>query len=154
MMSHIKKEMWKAISDSPFIMIGLNNSDSHKEPMTAQLDKDANSAFWIFTSKSNRIAAGGAAMAQYVSKGHDLFACISGTLVKETDPTVIDRHWNKMVAAWYPQGRNDPSLRVLRFDLNDAEVWRSDLGLIGKFKLLTGAKVNPDEMGEHEKIKL
>jgi general stress protein 26 len=154
MMSDIKKEMWKAITDSPFIMIGLNNAGGHKEPMTAQLDKDANSAFWIFTRKTNRIAVGGEAMAQYVSKGHDLFACMSGTLTPETDPAVIDRHWNKMVAAWYPEGRGDPSLHVLRFDLKDAEVWRSELGLIGAFKLLTGAKVNVDEIGEHEKIKL
>ena len=63
-MSHdIREKMWKAMADSPIVMLGLTDSNEHREPMHAQLDKDANSAFWFYTTKTNRNAAGGKAMA-------------------------------------------------------------------------------------------
>ena len=36
-----------------------------------------------------------------------------------------DRYWNPTVAAWYPDGKDDPSLTLLRFNVSDAEVWIS-----------------------------
>jgi general stress protein 26 len=35
-----------------------------------------------------------------------------------------------MVAAWYPDGKDDPSLTLLRFDVRDAEVWISKGGAV------------------------
>ncbi len=154
MSDSIREELWKALADSPFIMVGLNANDEHSEPMTAQLDKDANSAFWIYTTKTNRIAKGGAAMAQFSSKDHKLFACISGTLKVETDPNTVDKYWSKQMESWYELGRDDPGLCVLRFDLNDAEIWTVEPGVKGMFKLFTNNKVEPEEVGKHEKIAL
>lgn len=64
-------------------------------------------------------------MAQFAAKDHYLFACINGTLVPEADEAVIDRYWSKQVEAWYPGGRQDPNLLMLRFDLGTAEIWRA-----------------------------
>ena len=93
-------------------------------------------------------------MAQFVSKDHDLFACIEGRLVEETDPAVIDRYWSNAVEAWYPGGRDDPNLLMLRFELGDAEIWTSDSSATGFFKLLTGAKVEGREVGDHVQVSL
>ena len=142
------------MADSPFLMVGLTGDDAHSEPMTAQLDKHADSEFWFYTKKDNRIARGGPAMAQFVSKGQDLFACIKGRLTEETDPAVIDRYWNKQVEAWFDGGRDDPKLLMLRFDLDDAEIWESDRSATGLFKLLTGTRVTGDEVGDHADVKL
>ncbi|MED5521740.1 MAG: general stress protein, partial [Pseudomonadota bacterium] len=51
MSSDIKKTMWKAMSDSPKVMVSLVGEDMHAEPMYAQLDKDADSEFWFYTSR-------------------------------------------------------------------------------------------------------
>jgi general stress protein 26 len=93
-------------------------------------------------------------MAQFTSKGHDLFACIAGTLVEETDPAVIDRYWSKEVEAWYPGGRNDPCLLMLRFDLGTAEIWRADMSLKGMFKQLFGGDVRSEMKGKHAEVAL
>lgn len=150
----ISKQFWTALEDSPFLMVGLNGDHQHSLPMTAQLDRNANHAFWFYASKDNRLAAGGPAMAQFSAKGHDLFACISGTIVTENDPVVIDRYWSNQVAAWYEGGRNDPNLLMLRFDLGDAEIWTADMGVKGLFKLMTGMKIKPQEVGKHAEITL
>ena len=150
----IKEEFWETVADSPFMMIGLSGDQHHQIPMTAQLDKEANSAVWFFTSKDNRLAKGGNAMAQYVGKGHEMFACINGTLTEEMDKSRIDDLWNNAVSAWYDKGKEDPSLLLLRFDLADAEIWEADPGVKGIFKLVTGMKMKGDEMGGHAKVSL
>ena len=150
----IREEFWESIADSPFVMIALDSGHEHSIPMRAQLDKDANSAIWFYTSRDNRLATGGPAMMQYAAKGHDLFACVSGNLTEETDPAIIDKHWSKPVEAWYEQGRQDPSLLMLRFDLGNAEIWEADPGVTGLFKMMTGMTMKGDEMGEHAKVPL
>ncbi|MBY8825804.1 pyridoxamine 5'-phosphate oxidase family protein [Sphingomonas colocasiae] len=152
--SDIRKRFWKEFEASPYLMVGLEDGHRHSVPMTAQLDKHADSAFWFYTATDNRLAPGGPAMAQFAAKGHDLFACIRGTLVAETDPAVIDRYWSKQVEAWYPGGREDPSLLMLRFDLDDAEIWLADLSVKGLFKLLTGGDIREEERGKHAELTL
>jgi len=145
----IRETFWKSFQPSPFIMIKLEGAAGHAEPMTAQLDKDAHHAVWFFAKRDNRIAAGGKAMGQVATKGHDVFACIDGTIVEETDPALRDQHWNNAVEAWFPDGKQDPSVVMLRFDIEDGEVWTADIGLKGVFKLLTGKPIEGREAGEH-----
>lgn len=152
--SDIRERFWTQLSQSPFLMVGLNGASGHSLPMTAQLDPKANHAFWFYTSKDNRLAPGGPAMAQFAAKDHDLFACIDGTLVTETDPAVIDRYWSKEVEAWYPGGRNDPHLLMLRFDLGVAEIWCADMSLTGVFKQLFGGDVTEEMKGKHAEVSL
>lgn len=150
-MDHDTREtFWKAFADSPFIMMRLQGSNEHSEPMTAQLDKDAHHAIWFFLARGNRIAQGGAATGHVATKGHDVFASLTGLLVPETNPSVREKHWNTVVESWFPNGKNDPNVLMLRFDIQDSEVWVSDLSLKGKFKMFTGQPVKPSEAGEHK----
>ena len=145
----IRETFWKSFSSSPFIMMRLSGSSDHAEPMTAQLDKTAHHAVWFFCKRDNRIASGGRAMGQVMTRGHDVFACIDGTLSEETDSSVRDEHWNNAVEAWFPNGKNDPTVLMLRFDIADGEVWTADMGLKGAYKLITGKPIDPAEAGEH-----
>jgi general stress protein 26 len=150
----IKKRFWHELEQSPFLMVGLDGKHGHSLPMTAQLDKNADHAFWFYTTKDNRLAPGGPAMAQFAGQDHALFACIAGTLVAETDPTVVDRYWSNQVEAWYPGGRSDPNLLMLRFDLGDAEIWLADMSLKGVFRMLIGKPVEEDMKGKHAEVVL
>ena len=154
MSSDITTKMWKAMSESPKVMVSLVNEDMHAEPMYAQLDSKANGMFWFYTTKENRIAKGGKAMIHFASKGHDVFACIRGTLVTENRPEIIDKYWSNPVEAWYEKGKEDPHLLMLRFELNDAEIWDADPSIKGVFKMLTGKNVKPEEMGNHDTVNL
>ncbi|WP_033074721.1 pyridoxamine 5'-phosphate oxidase family protein [Sphingopyxis sp. MWB1] len=154
MSDDIKKAFWKELANNPFLMIGLSGSHDHAIPMTAQLDKDNDGYFYFFHSRSGRLARGGGAMAHYAAKGHDLFACIAGTLTPVHDRALIDQYWSKPVEAWYEGGRDDPDLLMLRFDLADAEIWTADAGIKGLFKLMTGKTIREGEIGDHERVAL
>jgi general stress protein 26 len=152
--TEIRQRFWRELSQSPFMMVGLEGDHHHSLPMTGQLDAKANHCFWFYTTRDNRLAQGGKAMAQYSATDHCLFACIDGTLVTETDPAVIDRYWSRDVAAWYPGGKDDPNLLMLRFDLGHAEIWLADLGVKGIFKMLFGGKIADEMKGKHVELAL
>lgn len=145
----VQDTFWKAFADSPVIMMRLEGAGSHAEPMTAQLDPEAQHEFWFFTTRDNRIGKGGRAMGQIMTRGHDVFACLSGTLVEETDRARWDKHWDRYANAWFPGGRNDPNVIMLRFEIDDAEVWTADPSIKGRLKLLAGKAMEPRDAGKH-----
>jgi general stress protein 26 len=147
--TELKRDLWERMEQSPFLMIGLTGTGEHSEPLTAQLDEDQVDTLWFFIGKDNRLAKGGAAMAQYVSKGHDYFACLAGNARIDNDRAMIDKLWSRHVEAWFPGGKADPNLALLRFDIDSAELWESDMSLTGKLKMIFGGKIDASEEGSH-----
>lgn len=125
----LKARLWKALRSDMTVMLGLAGGEhGHTRPMTAILEDGDSGPVWFFTSTDNALVkklSGGAqdAAVQFVSKGHDIWASIEGTLAEDTDSAVVDRLWNAHVAAWYEDGKDDPKLALLRFDPDKAEVW-------------------------------
>lgn len=148
----LKRDLWKRMSSSPFLMIGLSETGEHSEPLTAQLDKDQVDTIWFFIGKDNRLAAGGPATAQFVSKGHDYFASLSGSTSIQNDLAMIEKLWSRQVEAWFPGGKEDPNLALLRFDIDSAELWEADVSLVGKVKMLFGGAIRPEEAGSHARV--
>ena len=128
----IEDKFWKALKDSPFLMLGIEGGrDGATQPMTAQFeDEDRETGqLWIFTAKDHdftrAMGQSNRGIAAFSAKGHDLFASLRGTLQMVNDPGTIDRLWNPIVAEWY-DGKDDPKLALVRFDVEDAKIWLSD----------------------------
>ena len=145
----LKKKFWKSLADSPFIFLELDADPKTAVPMTAQLDKDANGTIWFFTTKDHVFANGGPATATFASKGHDMFARFGGVLSTETSRERLEKQWSTVVEAWFPGGKDDPNLLMLRMDLGEAEIWNSDLGFVDTAKMLFGFDVREDAKEEH-----
>ena len=130
-------------------MLGLPGvEDSAGQPMTAQLDGDGPGPVWFFTSSDTDLAqavgGGRPALLHFADKGHDLFATAHGRLSTDDDRATIDRLWNPFVAAWYPGGKDDPKLRLLRFDGERAQIWLNENSLFAGVKMLLGADPRKD----------
>ena len=137
------------LKNSPFVMIGLVDG-GHSEPMNVKTDDAQPNTLFVFSGKDNRIAAGGQAMAQFVGKGHDFFACLAGTVSEETDRATFDKLWDNRVEAWFPNGKADA--RLNRFDIDSAELWETDVSVAGRLKMLFGGTVKPDESSSHAMV--
>lgn len=151
--NELHDQVWNELSDSRFVMMALEGKDDgHSQPMTLFMEDKSGPAY-IFTNRDNRLVSEidgrPRAVAHFISKGQNFFACIHGQLSLHNDPAVIDKFWSPMVATWYPGGRNDPNLVLVRFDPDQAELWNSDMSLLGKVKMMVGAKLKPDEVGTH-----
>jgi general stress protein 26 len=139
----LEQALWKGLESDRTVMLGIADAeDAHMRPMTAQFETPG-SDIWFFTSVDNHMIArlGGTSargVLTYTAKDHDLFACIHGQLRIDTDRAVIDRLWNPFVAAWYEDGKDDPKLRLLRFEPEHAQVWENDSSFLAGIKLLLG----------------
>lgn len=145
-------EFWDTLDDSPFVMLGIPSQNAHSEPMTAFFDSDNPGSIWFFTGRDNRAVQGlvkDSAMIQFAGKGHDFFACVRGDLLIEPDKSRIDQFWSNSVAAWFEGGRDDPNLVMLRFDPRDAEMWKADLSITGKLKMVFGGTIDREEAREN-----
>lgn len=151
----LRKQFWHAMEDSPFVMLQLDADTDSAVPMTAQLDRAALHEIWFFTSRTNRLAVMGPATATFSSKGHEVFARFHGTLSQETDRSQLDSHWSNMVAAWFPGGKDDPNLLMMRMKLSGASIWStSELGLLGGAKMMLGLDVRAEAAGGYVKTNL
>ncbi len=144
----LQRELWEAIDDSPFMMLGLKSS-GFTRPMTAQVDDQKQIFFFASRTEElmKELAQSDEAIAAYSSKGHDFFASIGGRLVMHTDRAKIDELWNPMVATWYGEGgKEDPDLVLLRFDATKADVWKANGGSMLKavWVKLTGGDPGED----------
>ncbi len=147
--AELKTKFWHAMEHSAFVMLQLDADNDTASPMTAQLDKEAQSAIWFFTSVNNHFAAMGPATATFSSKGHDLFARFHGNLVRETSRERLDKQWSNYVEAWFPGGKDDPNLLMLRMDLGEATIWGGGTDLLTWSKMALGMDVRADVKGEH-----
>ena len=145
----LKQKFWKTLADSPFLFLALDGQTESAVPMTAQLDKDANSAIWFFTQIHSSFAALGPVTATFQGKDHSLFARFDGVLSKETSQKRFDQFWNNFVKAWYDGGKDDPDILFLRMDLGTAEIWDGEMGLLNTAKMALGMTVHDDAEKRH-----
>ncbi|WP_411833088.1 pyridoxamine 5'-phosphate oxidase family protein [Pseudoxanthomonas mexicana] len=151
-------KLWKALRSDMTMMLGLAQAEAgHLRPMTAQIEQDR-SPIWFFTSRETELVrhleGTREAVATFADKGHDLFATLRGTLTLDNDRVVIDRLWNRFVAAWFEDGKDDPKLALLRFDAREAEVWLNEYSLVAGVKLLLGADPKADYQDKTATVRL
>jgi len=154
----LERELWEAIDDSPFMMLGLKGS-GYTRPMTAQVDDDKRIFFFASRTEElvKNLSQSDEASAAYASKGHDFFASISGRLVMHTDRAKVDELWNPMIATYYGDGgKDDPDLVLLRFDATRADVWKAGAGSMLKavWIKLTGGDPGEDLDNDENRAEL
>ncbi|WP_338875474.1 pyridoxamine 5'-phosphate oxidase family protein [Spirosoma sp. SC4-14] len=127
-------------------------------PMAAlQMDEDG--TIWFFSKRTApkvsqidhnahrvNLAFADVGDADYVS--------ISGTADELVDRAKIDELWNPQAKAWFPDGKDDPELILLKVHTEMAEYWNaSDSTMVRLFQQATAAITgNPPKMGENQKV--
>ncbi len=169
--AEIKRKFWKALNDDMTMFLGLaEGEDGHARPMTAQLDEEIyddgayTGAIWFFTSTDNTLyqqigqgpaigGSGSRAMAHFVSKGHDVWATVHGNLSTTQDRAVIDKYWNRFVAAWY-ESKDDPKIALIRLDPEDAQIWIDASSFVAGVKMLIGIDPKEDYKDKVAEVRL
>jgi hypothetical protein len=83
---------------------------------------------------------------------HNKYAALNGTASVTRDRTEIERLWNPGAAAFF-EGKDDPNLAVLHFNVNDGQYWDSPSGRLGSLIAMVKAAVGGDDAaGEQGRI--
>ena len=129
----------------------------HARPLAVQ-EAEFDGDLWFFTphpsEKTEEIAAHPLANASFESgKG---YLSISGTASVVQDKAKIDELWSKSVEAWFPEGRDDPSVALLKIEADSAEYWSLTDPKPLRLLKIARAAVTGDEpdVGENRTVEL
>jgi general stress protein 26 len=124
----------------------------------AMQDREFDGTLWFFTQdpspKTEQVAANDQVnVALQVDNG---WVSIAGTATVSKDRAMIDQLWNRHAEAWFENGKDDPTVALLKVRADSAEYWSVDSGkIVSAIKyakaIVTGGR--PD-VGENATIEL
>ncbi|WP_440224266.1 pyridoxamine 5'-phosphate oxidase family protein [Dokdonella sp. MW10] len=92
----------------------------------------------------------------YASKEKNVYLSIAGIAEVVDDQAKIDAFWNDGHKAFFPRGRTDPQIVLIRVTVGTVEYWDGPSSLVGKAVAFVVARLtgNDDAMGDSGTIRL
>jgi len=90
----------------------------------------------------------------YADPSKHTYVSVTGHATVVRDRAMIDELWKPSHKAFFPKGKDDPDLAILRVDTHSAEYWEASGNFIGRAidfgRALSGE--GPDALGEHGRL--
>lgn len=154
--------LWQKIEHVRIGMLTTVSSDNAlvSRPMTSQkVDKDG--LLWFYVSDesavSQQIAARPDVNVSFASPEDSLYVSVTGRAEIVQDKALIHSMWNPIVAAWFPNGADDPHVALIKVDIHSAQYWDSKLSKMTQLLKMMQAAVTgkpPTDISDHKKITL
>lgn len=157
----LRRRLWDKIKDIRFGMLTTYDPllrTLRSRPMTNQ-EVEFDGTLWFFIS--DRAATGREVLLDhtvnisYADPERKTFVSVSGQAEVVNDRQRAAELWNPLLRAWFPDGLEDPALRLLKVHVEEAEYWDSPsstmVQLFGAARALLGGSP-PVDAGEHEKL--
>lgn len=127
-----RARIWTLIKDIKVAMLATWNQDqheSHARPMMALDLAIFDGTLWFFTNRESRkaeeIRDTQQALLTYADPKAMNFVSLAGQASLVDDRIKIDQLWTDYAKIWFPEGKDDPNLVLLRFDAETAEFWEA-----------------------------
>ncbi len=154
------KKIHDLIKDIHVAMLTTEGSDGklHSRPMATQEAEFDGSVWFLSRQSSGKVTdiQHQAHVNLAYSDGKHSFVTLAGVAEIQKDRKKIDELWNPLYKAWFPDGKDDPEITVIKVQVEEAEYWEAPPNaIVRNVKILsaaiTGGKVS---VGEHEKVTL
>ncbi len=128
-------------------------------PMRTQQAKP-DGILWFFnaedSAKTYEIQQDRRVNVSFMDDASNTYVSVSGRARNVKDKAKIDELWHEPLKAWFPEGKDDPNISLIKVTIDQAEYWDSPsstlVHLYGMVKAtLTGEPAHP---GENKKISL
>ena len=153
------EKLGELIKDIDIAMLTTVDEDGslRSRPMgTQQVEFDGDLWFItaIDTGKADEILRENRVNVSYAKPDDHRYVSVSGTAVLINDKAKIDELWSPIYKAYFPEGKDDPRLRLIKVRVEKAEYWES-LGLISTIIGFTQAMLGKEsDIAENEKLNL
>jgi general stress protein 26 len=129
----------------------------HTRPMAA-LEMDPDGTLWFFTyqdsnkvqeiEQNNHIALG------FSAPGPETYVSLSARAEISQDKAKIDQLWGDFLKTWFPEGKDDPRLCLIKVNAHAGEYWDRPGGkMLLLFEVAKGYLTGqPDTSGRNEKM--
>lgn len=147
------------IKDIRFAMLSTveEDGDIHMRPMATH-DMDEDGTLWFFTyddsNKVREIRQNPRVGLGYENHTAETYVTAAGIAEVVKDRAKIDEIWSDLLKAWFPNGKDDPRIALLKVTLHQAEYWDRPGGKMVTIFEMVKAKFTgqPDKSGRNEKL--
>lgn len=147
------------VKDIDFCMLTTvdEKGDLHSRPMSLNGDVDPNGDLWFFTGVSSQkvseIAKLPKVNVSFADPDNQHYVSISGVAQLVRERNKIEELWRPEFKMWFPEGKDDPEIALLRISLEKAEYWDSPSSTIGYALNFVSSLVTGKEAdGENKKL--
>jgi len=125
----------------------------------ACMQMDADGTLWFFTKKASPKVTqveqhDDKVNLSFADASDSDFVSISGTAKELDDRAKIDELWSDMAKPWFPKGKDDPELTLLKVHTELAEYWDSNDSRLVRLFEMARAAVTGDTYKEGENVKV
>ncbi len=118
---------------------GVHNS----RPM-AVVETDRNGNLWFFShhqsDKVKDILTDSNVHLVFANPSKDSYLDLRGRASIETDRISIEDKWKPIIKAWFPEGKNDPDLCLIKVKTDEAHYWDTEnTKMVEMLKIVTSA---------------
>lgn len=142
------------------MLVTQGNTTIHSRPMAiARLDDEM--CVYLVTDinsvKIDEISINPSALLTF--QAGRKYACVSGELSIVRERTLIELMWKETWKVWFPKGKSDPNIALLKFNANEGEFWDNAGVQAIKYvysaaKAYVGGEVMKTSREQHAKVTL
>lgn len=133
------------------------DGDFHTRPMATH-DMDPDGTMWFFTydnsHKVDEIRQNQRVSVAFSDPGSEVYVSTTGTADVVKDQSKINELWSDFLKTWFPNGKDDPNIALLKINIHAGEFWDRPGGKMVKlFEMAKGAITgDSDKTGRNEKF--
>jgi general stress protein 26 len=159
MTSNVER-VWGIMDDIPICMVTTHAGGAMRSrPMHVVADSDAGYVYFltdIHGAKDDEIAAAPDVCLAFADVDDNTYLSITGHAEVVRDPALARDLWSAAAQAWWPDGPDDPAVRVLRVTPDKAEYWESNGNAVTVALKVAAARLSGDrpDLGRNEKVEM
>lgn len=160
-MTDAREKLWDLIDDNPTCMMVSAGGDGKMRgrPMHAIVEDGTKELLFytrISSGKSEELESDGDVCLCFACPKSSDYVSVTGHAALTTDQALIDKHWNRFVDAWFPEGPKGGDVAMIRVKPENGEYWDGDSSsVLSALKMLVASERDetPD-LGENRKVSL
>ena len=154
------EKLREMVKDIDFCMLTTidENGDLHSRPMSANGEIDPNGDLWFFTGASSHkvqeVAQSPKTNVSFADPKNQRYISITGVAQLVRDRKKIEELWKPEFKMWFPEGKDDPEVALLRVSPEKAEYWDSPSSTVSYALSFVSSLVTgkPPDFGENKKL--
>ncbi len=150
------KQLIKDVSVCMFTTID-DQCNLFSRPMsTACVDDEGNAWFFTneFSEKIQEVSKDNNVHLIYSHPGKNVYVSVKGSCTVILDKKKINELWNPLLKAWFPGGKDDPKLCLVKVITEEANYWNNNSGSMGVYFKMLKAIANREKYKEQDMGKL
>lgn len=152
--------VWELVDAIGVCMLtSKDGADLRARPMHAMVDREAGTLSFFTDARAHQddeIATSPDVCLAFAKPSANDYVSISGKASVSGDAAAIRAHWSDMAKTWFPDGPEDPNIRLLTVRPSAAEFWDGASNPVVVAFEIAKARYNEErpDLGENKKVAL